>query len=131
MNLTNTPEVNTKCDKISLYFKHNDKLTKVNAIEGDSIMETAHKNDIPLEGACEGSLACSTCHVYYDRSLKNLLDKNISEKENDLLDKAYGLRDNSRLGCQIKVNKELYDKVFELPRATINFAVDGHVPKPH
>ena len=60
----------------------------------------------------------------------NTIEK-ISDAENDLLDKVYKVQDNSRLGCQIKINKFLNDKVFEIPKATINMAVDGYIPKPH
>jgi ferredoxin-2, mitochondrial len=94
-------------------------------------MRLAHSNDIELEGACEGSLACSTCHViiedqkFYDRVPE------ASDEENDMLDLAFGLTEKSRLGCQVKVEKELDGMVVRIPSATRNLAVDGFKPKPH
>ncbi|GJD09947.1 Adrenodoxin-like protein 2, mitochondrial [Galdieria sulphuraria] len=60
----------------------------------------AHEHDIDLEGACEGSLACSTCHVYLDEKSYNKLPEP-SDDENDMLDLAFGLTEYSRLGCQL------------------------------
>jgi len=54
-----------------------------------------------------------------------------SEDEEDMLDMAFGLTVTSRLGCQIKVTKEMDGAVLKMPSATRNFYVDGHVPKPH
>jgi ferredoxin len=54
-----------------------------------------------------------------------------SEDEEDMLDMAFGLRETSRLGCQVIVTEEMEGLVVEMPKATRNFYVDGHVPKPH
>ena len=54
-----------------------------------------------------------------------------SDDENDMLDLAFGLTETSRLGCQVIASEELDGLVVRLPSATRNFAVDGHVPKPH
>lgn len=76
---------------------------------GDSILATAHENDIDLEGACGGELACSTCHIILDEETyeKVLKLSPKDEEEEDMLDLAWGLTDTSRLGCQIKLCKEL------------------------
>lgn len=97
---------------------------------GDNLLYLAHRYGIELEGACEASLACTTCQVYVD---ENYLDKiqTATEKEEDLLDMAPGLKENSRLGCQIILTKDLNDVVLTIPQQTRNFYVDGHVPKPH
>jgi 2Fe-2S ferredoxin len=92
---------------------------EVEAKVGQSILEVAHANNIAIEGACEGSLVCSTCHVivdkaYYDRLLPP------SEEEEDLLDLAYDLAATSRLGCQIIVTDKLDGLVVRLPRTTNN-----------
>ena len=50
---------------------------------------------------------------------------------NQMLDQAFALRDNSRLGCQLRLEEEHEGLEVELPAATRNFYVDGHVPKPH
>ncbi|XP_002167403.2 ferredoxin-2, mitochondrial [Hydra vulgaris] len=97
---------------------------------GDNVLYLAHQNNIDLEGACEASLACSTCHVYVDNDFLDKLDKPL-EGEEDMLDMAPFLQDNSRLGCQIILKKELDGITFQLPKVTRNFYVDGHVPKPH
>lgn len=97
---------------------------------GDNILYLAHRYEIPMEGACEASLACTTCHVYVKHEYLDLLPES-EEKEDDLLDLAPFLKDNSRLGCQIILTKELDGIEVTLPKATRNFYVDGHTPKPH
>jgi len=77
-----------------------------------------------LVGACEGSVACSTCHVilpseYYDKLPEP------DDDENDMLDMAFGLTDTSRLGCQVKMTKDLDGITCTLPSATRNMFVDG------
>nr|XP_035975498.1 ferredoxin-2, mitochondrial isoform X3 [Halichoerus grypus] len=81
-------------------------------------------------GACEASLACSTCHVYVSEDHLDLLPPPV-EREDDMLDMAPLLQENSRLGCQIVLTPELEGAEFTLPKITRNFYVDGHVPKPH
>mmetsp|Transcript_551 Transcript_551/g.1881 ORF Transcript_551/g.1881 Transcript_551/m.1881 type:complete len:156 (+) Transcript_551:78-545(+) len=98
---------------------------------GKSVLDVAHANDIDLEGACEGSLACSTCHVYIDEDTYAKLPEP-SDDENDMLDLAFGLKENSRLGCQVLSDRSISTKVeITLPPATRNMAVDGFKPKPH
>ncbi|KAK9795227.1 hypothetical protein WJX73_006880 [Symbiochloris irregularis] len=98
---------------------------------GENLLEAAHNNEIDLEGACEGSLACSTCHVIVqDPDLYAKLPEP-DDDENDMLDLAYGLTETSRLGCQVLATKELDGMKVRIPSATRNFAVDGYVPKPH
>src|SRR5207302_9227085 len=74
---------------------------------------------IDIEGACEGSLACSTCHVIVDPEWYDLL-KEASEDEEDMLDLAFGLTATSRLGCQIIITEELDGLVVKLPTSTRN-----------
>ncbi|CAO2824674.1 unnamed protein product [Amaranthus hypochondriacus] len=98
---------------------------------GTNLLEAALSNDIELEGACEGSCACSTCHlIVMDVDYYNKLP-DPSDEENDMLDLAFGLTETSRLGCQITAKPELDGIRLALPAATINFAVDGYKPKPH
>ncbi|CAN0891787.1 Adrenodoxin-like protein 2, mitochondrial [Linum grandiflorum] len=98
---------------------------------GMSMLEAAHENDIELEGACEGSLACSTCHlIVMDVEYYNKLE-DPTDEENDMLDLAFGLTETSRLGCQVIATPELDGVRLAVPAATRNFAVDGFVPKPH
>lgn len=106
-----------------LTFKYPDGETKViDAPVGLSVLEIAHQNNIPLEGACEGSLACSTCHVIVDSAWYDRLAE-ASEDEEDMLDLAFGLTHTSRLGCQIIMSDELDGLVVTLPEATRNMMV--------
>jgi ferredoxin, 2Fe-2S len=91
----------------------------VEAPVGLSVLEIAHKHGIDIEGACEGSLACSTCHVIVDPEWYELL-KEASEDEEDMLDLAFGLTQTSRLGCQIIMTEELDGLTVRLPQATRN-----------
>jgi len=92
---------------------------EVDAPIGLSLLEIAKRNDIDIEGACEGSLACSTCHVIIEPDWYELL-KDASEDEEDMLDLAFGLTQTSRLGCQIIMTEELDGLIVRLPQATRN-----------
>lgn len=96
---------------------------EVDAPNGISVLEIAHRNHIPLEGACEGSLACSTCHVIVDEEWFDKLS-DAKEEEEDMLDLAFGLTHTSRLGCQIRMSDELNGLKVKLPNATRNMMVD-------
>jgi len=102
----------------------------VEANEGDDILSIAHEHDIDLEGACEGSIACSTCHVILSAEHYDLLPEP-SDDENDMLDMAFALTDTSRLGCQVKLTRELDGITATLPSATRNMFVDGKKPTHH
>src|SRR3990167_10710038 len=91
----------------------------VEAPVGLSVLEIAHRNKVDLEGACEGSLACSTCHVIVEPEWYDLLSI-ATEDEEDMLDLAFGLTQTSRLGCQIIMRPELDGLVVRLPAATRN-----------
>ncbi|MCX7343838.1 MAG: ferredoxin family 2Fe-2S iron-sulfur cluster binding protein [Proteobacteria bacterium] len=95
-----------------------EKIT-VDAPLGLSVLEIAHQNSIDLEGACEGSLACSTCHVVVDETWFEVLPT-ATEDEEDMLDLAFGLTQTSRLGCQIIITEELDGLTLKLPTATRN-----------
>ncbi len=105
---------------INVNFRLEDGTIKtVSAPIGLSVLEVAHQNEIPLEGACEGSLACSTCHVIVGDEFFDKLPK-ATEDEEDMLDLAFGLKQTSRLGCQIILNKDLDGIIFEVPQNTRN-----------
>ena len=94
----------------------------VDAQNGLSLLEVAHKNGVDLEGACEGSLACSTCHLIIEKEFfENLPEP--SEEEEDMLDLAWGLTHTSRLGCQIIVNDSLDGMKVKVPTGTRNMSV--------
>ncbi|CCL98736.1 uncharacterized protein FIBRA_00741 [Fibroporia radiculosa] len=117
---------------IKLHFKDSkgSPLKTVEVNEGDDILSIAHEHDIDLEGACEGSVACSTCHVILSPEHYDLLPEP-EDDENDMLDMAFGLTDTSRLGCQVKITRELDEMSVTLPSATRNMFVDGKKPTHH
>ncbi len=96
---------------------------EVDAPVGISVLEIAHANNIDLEGACEGSLACSTCHVIVSpEDYERLTDA--TEDEEDMLDLAFGLTRTSRLGCQIIMSEELDGLTVGLPVETRDLRAD-------
>jgi ferredoxin, 2Fe-2S len=92
---------------------------EVEAPLGLSVLEIARRNGLPIEGACEGSLACSTCHVVVEPEWYDLLP-DAKEDEEDMLDLAFGLTRTSRLGCQIIITEELDGLTVRLPAGTRN-----------
>ncbi|ACX87063.1 ISC system 2Fe-2S type ferredoxin [Pectobacterium parmentieri] len=88
------------------------------AERGESILEVALRNGIDVEHACEKSCACTTCHCIVREGFDSLAES--TEEEDDMLDKAWGLEPESRLGCQARVAGD--DLVVEIPRYTINHA---------
>ena len=73
---------------------------------GDILLTVAQGAGMPLEGTCEGQMACSTCHVWVEREWFAKLPE-ASEDEEDMLDLAYGVRPTSRLSCQIVMEEAL------------------------
>ena len=84
--------------KFQFKFSKDKESIPVLAREGESLLDVAHNNGVDLEGACESSLACSTCHVILCDDIYDSLEEPCEEEE-DLLDLAYGLTHTSRLGC--------------------------------
>jgi ferredoxin len=105
------------------YVLPNGKKVTVKAKEGDDLLSLAHRNKIDLEGACEGSLACSTCHVVVDKAFYGKLEEPVDEEE-DMLDYAFALTPTSRLGCQIIMSKALDGITVTLPKATRNMQLE-------
>ncbi|MCA3278179.1 MAG: ferredoxin family 2Fe-2S iron-sulfur cluster binding protein [Roseomonas sp.] len=92
---------------------------EVEAPLGLSVLEIAHRNSVDIEGACEGSLACSTCHVIVDGAWFGKLAKP-TEDEEDMLDLAFDLQETSRLGCQLIMTDALDGLVVKLPAGSRN-----------
>ena len=86
----------------------------------ESFLDVAKNLDIPLEHACGGSCACTTCHLYIREGEENLSEP--EDKELDRLDTAWDLRTNSRLGCQAVIKG---DVVVEFPMYTRNYVQEG------
>ncbi|KAL8998906.1 MAG: hypothetical protein Q9169_002125 [Polycauliona sp. 2 TL-2023] len=87
---------------------------------GDNLMDIAQSEDLEMEGACGGSCACSTCHVIVENPDKYDAMPEPSDDENDMLDLAFGLTETSRLGCQVKMSKEIDGVKIRLPSMTRN-----------
>lgn len=88
--------------------------------EGDNLLDIAQANNLDMEGACGGSCACSTCHVIVDPEYYDKMEEEPDDDENDMLDLAFGLTETSRLGCQVKMTKELDGLRVALPAMTRN-----------
>lgn len=101
-------------DKVSFTIVEEGEEVPVAVEHGKTLLEAAHANEVDLEGACDGSLACSTCHLILEQELYDQLPPP-EEEELDMLDLAFGLTDTSRLGCQLKVGPEFEGAKFTLP----------------
>ena len=91
----------------------------VQAKVGEDLLSVAQAAGQPLEGTCEGQMACSTCHVIIDKEWFEKLPR-ASEDEEDMLDLASGARRTSRLSCQIMVTAELDGMVVNIPSESRN-----------
>ncbi|XP_036047548.1 adrenodoxin, mitochondrial [Onychomys torridus] len=106
-------------DKITVYFKNRDGETlKTTGKIGDSLLDVVIENNLDIDGfgACEGTLACSTCHLIFEDHIYEKLDA-ITDEENDMLDLAYGLTARSRLGCQVCLTKAMDNMTVRVPEA--------------
>jgi ferredoxin, 2Fe-2S len=92
---------------------------QLDAPVGKSLMQVARDAGVDIEGACDGAMACSTCHVYVEPEWAGKLAK-MGEDESDMLDLAFGVTDRSRLGCQIVMTEELDGLTVALPKNTRN-----------
>ncbi len=106
-----------------IFVKPDGTRQEVDAPVGLSVLEIAHRNDIDIEGACGGSLACSTCHVIVAPEWYARIDEP-TEEEEDMLDLAFALTRTSRLGCQIVITDELDGLTVTLPAETHNLLLD-------
>ena len=102
-----------------IFVERDGKRREVDAPLGLSVLEIAHKHGVDIEGACEGSLACSTCHVVVEPSWYAKLS-DATEDEEDMLDLAFDLQETSRLGCQIIMTEALDGLEVRLPSGTRN-----------
>ncbi|RMC07320.1 hypothetical protein DUI87_16778 [Hirundo rustica rustica] len=111
--------VSSSEDKITVHFinRDGDKLT-AKGKPGDSLLDVVVDNNLDIDGfgACEGTLACSTCHLIFEDHIFEKLDA-ITDEEMDMLDLAYGLTETSRLGCQICLKKSMNDMTVRVPEA--------------
>jgi ferredoxin len=100
---------------VSITYVEADGTSKtVDAEVGTDLLSTAHDNDIELEGACGGELACSTCHLIFDPDIFDSLPEK-DDDEDDMLDLAFEVTDTSRLGCQIQVQENFDGMTVQIP----------------
>ena len=92
---------------------------EVQAADGRSLLDVAQAAGQPLEGTCEGQMACSTCHVIIDKDWFDRLPRAVEDEE-DMLDLASGARRTSRLSCQIILTPELDGLVVHVPAESRN-----------
>jgi ferredoxin len=104
-----------KFKTVSITYLEADGTSKtVDADVGTDLMTTAHENDIELEGACGGELACSTCHLIFEQDVYDSLPEK-GDEEDDMLDLAFEVTDTSRLGCQIIVQENFDGTTVKIP----------------
>jgi ferredoxin, 2Fe-2S len=97
------------------YIQHNGISQTVEAQPGMTVMEAAVKNMVPgIDADCGGACACATCHVFVEPAWLEATGKR-SDMEEDMLDFAFDVRENSRLSCQIKVTDQLEGLVVRVP----------------
>jgi 2Fe-2S ferredoxin len=109
--------------KITFKNPHGPKSTGPLTIEvkrGESILDAAEEHGVRVGHACGGNLACSTCHCYVEQGLDSLPE--ITDKENDIMDKAFDVRPESRLGCQARVGDE--DLIVEISEESLKAWLD-------
>lgn len=86
----------------------------VDAEIGLDLMNVAHNNNVELEGACGGELACSTCHLIFEKDVYDTLPEK-EDEEDDMLDLAFEVTETSRLGCQIRVREDMAGMTVRIP----------------
>jgi len=114
-------------NKVTVHFVNRDgeKIT-VKGSPGDSLLDVIIEQDLDFDGfgACEGTLACSTCHLIFDEDVYKQLGP-VTDEEMDMLDLAYGLTDTSRLGCQICLTKSLSGMTARVPESVADIRQSG------
>ena len=106
--------------KVTVTFVHADgREQRVETQPGVTVLQLAHELGFEMEGACEGNMACSTCHVIIDKAHFDRLPE-ASEDEEEMLDLALGLTATSRLGCQVVIDKSVDGLVLHLPKESRN-----------
>lgn len=110
------------CSSFSVTFVNteNGSETTVPAKPGQTILDCAHSNNIDIEGACGGECACSTCHIYLDQEVFDRMEAP-DDDEADMLDLAANVTDLSRLGCQVKLQKDKDNGIkIKIPAGAVN-----------
>ncbi|GHF27537.1 2Fe-2S ferredoxin [Kordiimonas sediminis] len=101
------------------FIKHDSDELVTTTAPGVSLLQLAQEEGLDIEGACEGNMACSTCHMIIDREHFAQLPE-ASEEEEEMLDLAPGLTSTSRLGCQVIVSEDMDGMRVKLPKESRN-----------
>ncbi|XP_067842212.1 adrenodoxin [Heptranchias perlo] len=115
--LSTAARLQSSKDKVTVDFINRDgEKLRAEGNLGDSVLEVVIDNNLDIDGfgACEGTLACSTCHLIFEEHIYKKLDC-VTDEEMDMLDLAYGLTEKSRLGCQICLKKWMDGMTVEVP----------------
>ena len=105
--------------KVTFLSSDGETQSDVEGAPGDNLLRLGQANGQPLEGTCEGQMACSTCHVIVDADWFDRLPP-ASDEEEDMLDLAAGARRTSRLSCQIDLTEELDGLTVRIPDESRN-----------
>ena len=98
-----------------IFIGHDETVREIETQTGMSVIEAAVKNMVPgIDADCGGACACATCHVYVEPDWLERTGKR-NEMEEDMLDFAFDVRDNSRLSCQIRISDELDGLTVRVP----------------
>ncbi|KAK6296052.1 hypothetical protein J4Q44_G00337650 [Coregonus suidteri] len=114
-------------NKVTVHFINRDgEKFSVKGSPGDSLLDVIIDQDLDFDGfgACEGTLACSTCHLIFEEDVYNKLGP-VTDEEMDMLDLAYGLADTSRLGCQICLTRSLDGMTARVPESVADIRQSG------
>lgn len=96
------------------FITSNDQVVEADGDAGTSLLAVGQASGMPLEGTCEGQMACSTCHVIVDPQWFARLPE-ASEEEEDMLDLAFAVERTSRLSCQIELTEEMDGLTVRIP----------------
>ena len=119
-SLSNYVQSRFRSDTIKVtFFDADGSEETVDANLDTSFLDVAQENDIEVEGACGGEMACSTCHLIFDKQTYDSLPEK-EEEEEDMLDLALGLTETSRLGCQVYTTKAMDGIRVQLPKEVSN-----------
>ncbi len=107
--------------KVRFLSSDGSKSVEATGAAGTRLLDLAQANDQPLEGTCEGAMACSTCHVVVaPADFANL--PRASEEEEDMLDFAFGVTRTSRLACQIWLSDSLDNLEVRMPGGSVDMS---------
>lgn len=106
-----------KADVKVTFIRQDGQRLEATGKEGENLLDIVVDNDVDIDGfgACEGTLACSTCHLIFKQEDFDKIPDEATDEELDMLDLAYGLTDTSRLGCQVCMTKELDGLEVQVP----------------